>query len=61
MPVNRSSEPAAVAFVLLDSKPLGIGHPIVRGEKASLSVHSVHATLSVVMGGLDPRIHLPAK
>jgi len=24
-----------VAFVLLDSKPFGIGHPIVRGEKAS--------------------------
>src|ERR1700751_2975732 len=32
--VNRGSEPARVAFVLLDSKPLGIGHPIVRGAKA---------------------------
>jgi glyoxylate utilization-related uncharacterized protein len=33
--VNRGQEPARVAFVLLDSKPLGIGHPVVRGEKAS--------------------------
>jgi quercetin dioxygenase-like cupin family protein len=31
--VNRSNEPARVAFVLLDSKPLGIGQPIVRGQK----------------------------
>jgi quercetin dioxygenase-like cupin family protein len=33
--VNRSNAPARVAFVLLDAKPLGIGHPIVRGQKAS--------------------------
>jgi naringenin degradation protein FdeH len=33
--VNRGTQTALVAFVLLDSKPLGIGHPIVRGEKAS--------------------------
>ena len=33
--VNRSKEPARVAFVLIDSKPLGIGHPIVRDQKAS--------------------------
>jgi len=33
--VNRGTEPARVAFVLMDSTPLGIGHPIVRGQKAS--------------------------
>ena len=32
--VNRGKETARAAFVLLDSKPLGIGHPIVRGAKA---------------------------
>jgi hypothetical protein len=33
--VNRGKEVARAAFVLVDAKPLGIGHPIVRGEKAS--------------------------
>lgn len=33
--VNRSNEPARVAFVLLDARPLGIGQPIVRDQKAS--------------------------
>jgi quercetin dioxygenase-like cupin family protein len=32
--VNRGKETARAAFVLLDSKPLGIGDPIVRGVKA---------------------------
>ena len=32
--VNRGKEVARAAFVLLDSKPLGIGDPIVRGQKA---------------------------
>ncbi len=32
--VNRSNAMARVAFVLLDGKPLGIGHPVLRGEKA---------------------------
>jgi mannose-6-phosphate isomerase-like protein (cupin superfamily) len=32
--VNRGKEIARAAFVLLDSKPLGIGRPIVRGSKA---------------------------
>jgi uncharacterized cupin superfamily protein len=27
--VNRGTAPARVAFVLVDAKPLGIGHPIV--------------------------------
>lgn len=27
--VNRGTEPARVAFVLIDAKPLGIGHPII--------------------------------
>jgi quercetin dioxygenase-like cupin family protein len=31
--VNRGTEVARAAFILLDSKPLGIGHPIVRGNK----------------------------
>ncbi len=31
--VNRGSEPAYVAFVLIDAQPLGIGHPVLRGEK----------------------------
>jgi quercetin dioxygenase-like cupin family protein len=31
--VNRSAEPARIAFVLIDAQPLGIGHPIVRGAK----------------------------
>lgn len=26
--VNRSTEPARLAFVLIDAKPLGIGHPV---------------------------------
>jgi quercetin dioxygenase-like cupin family protein len=32
--VNRSNAVARAAFVLIDAKPLGIGHPIVRGENA---------------------------
>ena len=32
--VNRGNEVARAAFVLIDAKPLGIGHPIVRGENA---------------------------
>jgi quercetin dioxygenase-like cupin family protein len=30
---NRGKEPARLAIVLLDSKPLGIGHPRVRGDQ----------------------------
>jgi quercetin dioxygenase-like cupin family protein len=33
--VNRGKEVARAAFVLIDAKPLGIGHPIVRGQSAS--------------------------
>ena len=33
--VNRGSERARVAFVLVDAKPLGIGHAISRGTSAS--------------------------
>lgn len=32
--VNRGKERARVAFVLIDAKPLGIGHPLVRGVTA---------------------------
>ncbi len=32
--VNRSKEPARLAIVLLDAKPLGIGHPRLRGQQA---------------------------
>ena len=32
--VNRSKEPARLAIVLLDAKPLGIGHPRVRDQQA---------------------------
>jgi len=32
--VNRSSAPARLAIVLLDAKPLGIGHPRLRGRQA---------------------------
>jgi quercetin dioxygenase-like cupin family protein len=32
--VNRGKEPARLAIVLLDAKPLGIGHPRLRGEQA---------------------------
>jgi mannose-6-phosphate isomerase-like protein (cupin superfamily) len=32
--VNRGSVPARLAIVLLDAKPLGIGHPRLRGEQA---------------------------
>jgi uncharacterized cupin superfamily protein len=28
--VNRSSQSARIAFVLIDAKPLGIGHPRLR-------------------------------
>lgn len=31
--VNRGTETARVAFVLIDAQPLGIGHPVVRGNK----------------------------
>jgi quercetin dioxygenase-like cupin family protein len=33
--VNRSDKPARLAFVLLDAKPLGIGHAVVGGSNAS--------------------------
>ena len=33
--VNRGKERARVAFVLIDAKPLGIGHAIARGVSAS--------------------------
>jgi naringenin degradation protein FdeH len=32
--INRSKEPARLAIVLLDAKPLGIGHPRLRGQQA---------------------------
>jgi hypothetical protein len=32
--VNRSKEPARLAIVLLDAKPIGIGHPRLRGQQA---------------------------
>jgi quercetin dioxygenase-like cupin family protein len=32
--VNRGSVPARLAIVLLDAKPLGLGHPRLRGEQA---------------------------
>jgi quercetin dioxygenase-like cupin family protein len=31
--VNRGTEPARVAFVLIDAQPLGIGEPVLRGAK----------------------------
>jgi quercetin dioxygenase-like cupin family protein len=31
---NRSNEPARVAFVLIDAKPLGIGHPVTGQSNA---------------------------
>jgi uncharacterized cupin superfamily protein len=31
--VNRSKAPARLAIVLLDAKPLGIGHPRLRGQQ----------------------------
>ena len=32
--VNRGSAPARLAIVLLDARPLGIGHPRLRGQQA---------------------------
>jgi hypothetical protein len=32
---NRSDKPARVAFVLVDAKPLGIGHPVLGTASAS--------------------------
>jgi quercetin dioxygenase-like cupin family protein len=32
--VNRGKVPARLAIVLLDAKPLGIGHPRLRGQQA---------------------------
>jgi naringenin degradation protein FdeH len=32
--VNRSTAPARLAIVLMDAKPLGIGHPRLRGQQA---------------------------
>jgi quercetin dioxygenase-like cupin family protein len=31
--VNRGKEPARLAIVLLDAKPLGVGHPRLRGDQ----------------------------
>ena len=31
--INRGKEPARLAIVLLDAKPLGIGHPRLRGDQ----------------------------
>jgi quercetin dioxygenase-like cupin family protein len=31
--VNRSDRPARVAFVLIDGKPLGLGHPVTGGSR----------------------------
>ena len=31
--INRGTEPARLAIVLLDAKPLGIGHPRLRGDQ----------------------------
>jgi mannose-6-phosphate isomerase-like protein (cupin superfamily) len=28
--INRGSVPARIAFILIDAKPLGIGHPVLR-------------------------------
>ena len=33
--VNRSDKPARLAFVLVDAKPLGIGHAVTGGASAS--------------------------
>ncbi len=33
--VNRGTGPARVAFVLIDAKPLGIGHPVTGAARAS--------------------------
>jgi quercetin dioxygenase-like cupin family protein len=35
--VNRGTEPARVAFILIDAQPLHIGHPVVRGAKVGSS------------------------
>ncbi len=35
--VNRGTQPARIAFILIDAQPLGIGHPVVRGAKAGSS------------------------
>ena len=35
--INRSSEYARVAFVLIDAKPLGIGHPVTGAVSAGAS------------------------
>ena len=32
--INRSKAPVRLAIVLLDAKPLGIGHPRLRGQQA---------------------------
>jgi quercetin dioxygenase-like cupin family protein len=31
--VNRGTEPAIIAFILIDAQPLGIGTPVARGAK----------------------------
>ena len=42
--VNRGKERARVAFVLIDAKPLGIGHAISRGVSASEPGADVHGS-----------------
>jgi len=32
--VNRGTEVARAAFVLIDAQPLGIGHPVLRDQSA---------------------------
>ena len=35
--VNRGTEPARIAFVLIDAKPLGIGHPVTGADAVPLN------------------------
>jgi quercetin dioxygenase-like cupin family protein len=35
--INRGTETCRVAFVLVDAKPLGIGHPVLRPEEQAQS------------------------
>ena len=49
--VNRGKEPARLAIVLLDAKPLGIGHPRLRGDQVTLRSATT----------LDPLVHGDAR
>ena len=53
--VNRGTERARVAFILIDAKPLGIGHAVSRGASARVRlIHHIKETQMARIPALKP-------